>query len=71
MKLEVGKKYLDRFGAEVIIVYEHEEPFNNLYPFCGITLETFDSNPDSAWYTPEGKYILGDTSDYDLLEELK
>jgi hypothetical protein len=71
MDIRLGGKYRDNYGSEVIIVYEHVEPFNNLYPFCGITLETFDSNPDSTWFTPEGKFLVGDTNDLDLIEEIK
>lgn len=58
MKIEEGKKYVDRDGAVVGPMRNFER--GGIYPW---------RSPGNMSYTPAGRYIQGDTSQFDLVKE--
>jgi len=60
MQIEVGKRYLDREGAEIIIIGTNEE--EKCFPFVGE-----DANGYRNTFTPDGHYTLDGDCVYDLV----
>jgi hypothetical protein len=65
LQLEVGKRYRNRVG-DVVEIWGKASDISDMFPFKGYCGASFGP----VTYTPDGSFLLGRETIYDLIEEV-